>query len=83
MLASILSPGDVIQITILLMIPLLALYEFSIFLSVLVWRRREAKTAEAEPSAPEGAVAAGGGEQPSADVTPYSHGDPAGGDTSV
>ena len=79
LLASILSPGDVIQITILLMIPLLALYEFSIFLSVLVWRKRETRTQEADPSPPDDAVAAGDDDEAGSDVTPYNHGDPAGG----
>ncbi|MDH3224734.1 MAG: twin-arginine translocase subunit TatC, partial [Gemmatimonadota bacterium] len=41
--ASFLSPGDVIAVTVLMMIPLIFLYEFSILLSVLVWRRREAR----------------------------------------
>lgn len=40
--ASFLSPGDVIAVTVLMMIPLIFLYEFSILLSVMVWRRREA-----------------------------------------
>lgn len=39
--ASFLSPGDVIMVTILMMVPLILLYEFSILLSVLVTRGRE------------------------------------------
>ena len=41
--ASFLSPGDVVAVTILMMIPLIFLYEFSILLSVLMWKRREAR----------------------------------------
>lgn len=44
--ASFLSPGDVIMVTLLMMIPLLVLYEFSIVLSVLVTRGRERDAAE-------------------------------------
>lgn len=40
--ASFLSPGDVIMVTLLMMVPLLVLYEFSILLSVLVTRGRDA-----------------------------------------
>ena len=74
LLASILSPGDMINVTIVMTVPLIALYEFSIFLSVLVWRKRETRTQEADPSPPDDAVAADDGA-----VTPYNHGDPAGG----
>ena len=42
-LASLLSPGDVISVTILLMAPLIILYEFSILLSATVDRRRGAR----------------------------------------
>ena len=40
-LASFLSPGDVVTVTVMMMVPLVLLYEFSIFLSVLIYRRRE------------------------------------------
>jgi sec-independent protein translocase protein TatC len=40
-LAAIVSPGDVVFVTVLMMLPLMLLYEFSIFLSVLVHRRKE------------------------------------------
>lgn len=40
--ASFLSPGDVITVTLLMMVPLVVLYEFSILLSVLVTRGRNA-----------------------------------------
>jgi sec-independent protein translocase protein TatC len=60
--ASVLSPGDVIMVTLLMMAPLLLLYEFSILLSVLVTR---GAPAEDEPTIappavepPEGAVEA-------------------------
>lgn len=42
-LAAFLTPGDVVLITVGLMAPLIVLYEFSIFLSVLVTRKREDK----------------------------------------
>lgn len=75
LLASIISPGDVIQITILLMIPLIALYEFSIFLCVMVWRRREGREQPADAAPPEDSVAAED-EAVATEPTPYDHGDP-------
>jgi len=50
-LASVLTPGDVVTLTVMLMVPLFFLYEFSIYLSKLIWKRkraREAKEAELE-----------------------------------
>lgn len=41
-LASLLTPGDVITVTLMMMVPLVVLYEFSIVLSRLVVRRRVA-----------------------------------------
>lgn len=41
--ASFLTPGDVITLTIMLMVPLFFLYEFSIVLSKMIWKRKEAK----------------------------------------
>jgi sec-independent protein translocase protein TatC len=41
-LASFLSPGDVITVMFLLMVPLVVLYELSIFIAVAVERRRDA-----------------------------------------
>ena len=38
--ASFLTPGDVITLTLMLMVPLFFLYEFSIFLSRLIWKRK-------------------------------------------
>lgn len=53
-LASFLSPGDMVQVTIMMMVPLILLYEFSILLSVMVYRRRDAREIGGEP--PEGSV---------------------------
>ncbi len=80
LLASLISPGDMINVTIAMTVPLIVLYEFSILLSVLVWRKREAREARedrADPSPAEHTVAADGGGAPSSDATPYDHGDPA------
>ncbi len=58
--ASLLTPGDVITLTVMLMVPLFFLYEFSILLSQGIWRRKRAREkVEADPSPPEGAVEAG------------------------
>lgn len=68
-LASLISPGDALTITAFMVAPIFLLYEFSIFLSVLVWRKRDARDAAPEAvAAPEDTVAAS---------TPYDHGDPA------
>lgn len=59
--ASFLSPGDVVMVTLMMMVPLILLYEFSILLSVLVTRGREKEenTIHAPSSdAPDGAVEA-------------------------
>ncbi|HEX6068837.1 MAG TPA: twin-arginine translocase subunit TatC [Longimicrobiaceae bacterium] len=44
-LSSVLTPGDVITVTVMMMVPLMALYEFSIVLSRVVSRRRIAAAA--------------------------------------
>jgi sec-independent protein translocase protein TatC len=44
-LASVLTPGDVITLTLMMMVPLILLYEFSIILSKMVTRRRVAAAA--------------------------------------
>ncbi|MFC1660399.1 twin-arginine translocase subunit TatC [Gemmatimonadota bacterium] len=52
--ASFLTPGDVITLTIMLMVPLFFLYEFSIFLSRMIWKKKEARDrmeASSEPAA--------------------------------
>ena len=56
-LASFLSPGDVVTVTVMMMAPLVLLYEFSILLSVLIYRRRAQREIGGQP--PEGAVEAG------------------------
>ncbi len=58
-LASLLSPGDVITVTVLLMAPLILLYEFSILLSSVIYRRRERHQLQASTEPPPGAVEAG------------------------
>jgi sec-independent protein translocase protein TatC len=58
--ASFLTPGDVITLTIMLMVPLFFLYEFSIFLSRMIWKRKKAKEGrDLTSTPPEGAVEAG------------------------
>ncbi len=57
-LASFITPGDIVVVTILLMIPLLLLYELGIVLSRLIYRRREERL-HASDEPPEGAVEAG------------------------
>lgn len=57
-LASLLSPGDVITVTVLMMAPLILLYEFSIVLSAAIYRRRQLHQFEASTEPPEGAVEA-------------------------
>lgn len=64
-----LSPGDVLSVSLLMMVPLALLYEFSIVLSAVMWRQRKERT-KADPEAsppPDDAVAS----------DPYTHGDPA------
>ncbi len=82
LLASFLSPGDMINVTLLMTVPLIALYEFSILLSALIWRRREGREQEADPTPPEDSVATDD-DGMSDDAAPYGHGDPAQGDTDL
>lgn len=49
--SSVLTPGDVITLTLMMMVPLILLYEFSIFLSRLVTRRKAATAAGAAAEA--------------------------------
>ena len=59
-LASFLTPGDVITLTIMLMVPLFFLYEFSILLSRMIWKRKRAREeAEASTDPPDGSVESG------------------------
>lgn len=56
--ASMISPGDMLLATVVMTGSLLVLYEFSILLSVLVWRKREDRDrGPALAGAPQGAVA--------------------------
>jgi sec-independent protein translocase protein TatC len=50
-LAAVITPGDVISVTVLMMIPLVLLYEFSILLSRMVTRGRRRAAAAAEVGA--------------------------------
>lgn len=84
-LAAILSPGDVIVVTVIMMAPIYLLFEMSILISDVIWRRRERRLgADEEEEAPGNAVAepappAGAEPTPpaGAEPTPYDHGDPA------
>ncbi len=49
-LASFLTPGDAITLTIMMMLPLVLLYEFGILLSVGIYRGKKKRAAEAEAS---------------------------------
>lgn len=76
--ASLVSPGDLLLLTVLMMVPMIGLYEFGILLSAMVWRRREASESavpEAEP--PSDSVAVDTPPPVKPDATPYDHGDPA------
>ncbi len=78
--AALLSPGDMVQVTVLMMVPLVLLYEFSIWLSVLMWRRRDKHEASigGEPAAGSVAVVPAPEEDPPPpEPNPYTHGDPA------
>ncbi|HAW91170.1 MAG TPA: twin-arginine translocase subunit TatC [Gemmatimonadetes bacterium] len=55
-LASLLTPGDVVTVTAMMMIPMVFLYEFSILLSWVITRRRKTRTIGGDP--PDGSVEA-------------------------
>jgi sec-independent protein translocase protein TatC len=55
-LASLLTPGDVVTVTAMMMIPMVFLYEFSILLSWVITKRRKARTIGGDP--PDGSVEA-------------------------
>lgn len=59
-LASFITPGDVVVLTIMMMIPLVFLYELGIFLSMVVYRGKEKarRELEADLAPPPGAVEA-------------------------
>ena len=48
-LASVMSPGDLVTVTAIMMIPMVFLYEFSILLSVIITRRRRDRTIGGDP----------------------------------
>ena len=56
-LASLLSPGDVVTVTAMMMAPLVLLYEFSILLSVVITKQRRTRDIGGDP--PDGSVEVG------------------------
>jgi sec-independent protein translocase protein TatC len=56
LVAAIITPGDLLITTVALTVPLYLLYEFSVFLAYLVFRKRERAAIAAERSAAEGAA---------------------------
>ncbi len=80
LVACLFSPGDFSVVTVLLLGSMIILYEFSIFLSVLVWRGRLRREHEGEQTSasPEDSVAEDAPDD-DPEPTPYEHGDPAGG----
>jgi Sec-independent protein secretion pathway component TatC len=59
-LASFITPGDAITLTIAMIVPLFFLYEFGIVLSAMIYRRRRAREAlESSSEPPAGSVEAG------------------------
>jgi hypothetical protein len=79
--ASFLTPGDVITLTIMLMVPLFFLYEFSIYLSRLIWRRKRARENEEESRespahSDRETEGPGGGDGPPGEPGPGPSGDP-------
>jgi sec-independent protein translocase protein TatC len=58
-LASFLTPGDVITLTVLMMAPLLVLYEISIVLSGMIYRKRRERELSVPSGPPANAVEAG------------------------
>ena len=57
--AAFLSPGDVITVTLLLMVPLVLLYEFSILLSAMIYRKRNVEQIHDTSEPPHDAVERG------------------------
>jgi len=55
-IASLLSPGDALTVTFVMMVPIALLYELSIGLSAIIHRRREKRILSASEDPPEGAV---------------------------
>lgn len=76
-LAALLSPGDVIVVTVIMMVPIYLLFELSILMSAVIWRRREQRQREAEAEAGGAVAPVDPDPPPGAEPTPYDHGDPA------
>ncbi len=76
-LAALLSPGDVIVVTVIMMVPIYLLFELSILMSVVIWRRREQRQRDAEAEAGGAVAPVDPDPPPGAEPTPYDHGDPA------
>ena len=76
-LAALLSPGDVIVVTVIMMVPIYLLFELSILMSVMIWRRREQRESEHETEAGGTVAPVEPDPPPGAEPTPYDHGDPA------
>ncbi len=76
-LAALLSPGDVIVVTVIMMVPIYLLFELSILMSVVIWRRREQRQRESEAEAGGAVAPVDPDPPPGAEPTPYDHGDPA------
>lgn len=49
-LASVVTPGDAVTLTMMMMLPLVLLYELGIFLSVMIWRGKKQREEEYEAS---------------------------------
>jgi sec-independent protein translocase protein TatC len=49
-LASVVTPGDAVTLTMMMMLPLVLLYELGIFLSVMIWKGKKEREAEYEAS---------------------------------
>jgi hypothetical protein len=78
-LASFLTPGDVITLTIMLMVPLFFLYEFSIFLSRLIWRKKREREREEERASERGRGPPSEPPPPAGEPSPKPSDSPAGG----
>ena len=76
-LAAILSPGDVIVVTVIMMAPIYLLFEMSILISDVIWRRRERRLGADAAEEASGHAVAESAPPAGAEPTPYDHGDPA------
>ena len=57
-LASVLTPGDVVTVTAMMMVPMVVLYEISIVLSWMIYRRRRENEKKIGGDPPDGSVEA-------------------------